>query len=454
MEQIAISFEPRRTTYTVSELSGRIRGLLAGEFTDIWVAGEISGCRTASSGHCYFTLKDEESQIQCVCFRGAMRYLRFKPQDGVAALVRGSIDVYEARGQYQLIAEAIEPQGHGALQLAFEQLKKKLAAEGLFDASRKRPLPKLPARIGIVTSPGGAVIQDLLNILSRRFPGLHIRVYPALVQGEGSAEQICQGLDYFSRSGWAQVVIVARGGGSIEDLWTFNEEAVARAVARSAVPVISAIGHETDFTIADFVADLRAPTPSAAAELAVRTGQEILEQIAGARHKLTQRARYRLAMAARDLHQRGVERASAALHRRIGRAQQRADEMGYRIRDAMPRGLDARRRRLEERSARLRGLDLRVRFGDVRRRMQMAEAAAMHAWRTRAAQAGRHLETLDAHLTQLSPLRVLERGYAIVLNERGRVVKQSADAPPESALEIRVAYARLRAQVNESTEQP
>ena len=447
MEQIAISFEPQRKTYTVSELSGRIRGLLAGEFTDIWVAGEISGCRTAASGHCYFTLKDEESQIQCVCFRGAMRYLRFKPQDGVAALVRGSIDVYEARGQYQLIAEAIEPQGHGALQLAFEQLKKKLAAEGLFDASRKRPLPKLPARIGIITSPGGAVIQDLLNILLRRFPGLHIRLYPALVQGEGSAEQVCQGLDYFSRSGWAQVVIVARGGGSIEDLWTFNEEAVARAIANCAVPVISAIGHETDFTIADFVADLRAPTPSAAAELAVRTGQEVFEQIAGAVHKLTQHVRYRLAMAARNLHQGGVERASAALDRRIGRAQQRVDEMDYRMRDAMQRGLDARRRRLEEQAARLRGLDLRVRFGDVRRRLQMAEAAAIHAWQTRVALAGRRLETLSAHLTQLSPLRVLDRGYAIVLNERGRVVKQSADAPPESTVEIRVAHARLRARI-------
>jgi exodeoxyribonuclease VII large subunit len=447
MEQITISFEPQRKTYTVSELSARIRGLLAGEFTDIWVAGEISGCRTAASGHCYFTLKDEESQIQCVCFRGTMRYLRFKPQDGVAALVRGSIDVYEARGQYQLIAETIEPQGHGALQLAFEQLKKKLAAEGLFEASRKRTLPRLPARIGIITSPGGAVIQDLLNILLRRFPGLHIRLWPALVQGEGSVEQICQGLDYFSRSAWAQVVIVARGGGSIEDLWTFNEEAVARAIANCAVPVISAIGHETDFTIADFVADLRAPTPSAAAELAVRTGQEILEQIAGAEHKLTQHVRYRLAMAARDLHQRGVDRASAALHLRIGRAQQRVDEMDYRMRDAMQRALDGRRRRLEEQAARLRGLDLRIRFGDVRRRLQMAEAAAMHAWQTRAALAASRLRTLSAQLTQLSPLRVLERGYAIVLNEGGRVVKQSADAPPESTVEIRVARARLRARI-------
>ncbi|HTP86238.1 MAG TPA: exodeoxyribonuclease VII large subunit [Bryobacteraceae bacterium] len=454
MEQIAISFETPRTTFTVSELSGRIRELLGGEFTNIWVAGEISGCRTATSGHCYFTLKDEEAQIQCVCFRGTLRYLRFKPKDGVAALVRGSIDVYEARGQYQLIADSIEPQGFGALQLAFEQLKKKLAAEGLFEAARKRSIPRLPARIGIVTSSAGAVIQDLLNVLTRRFPGLHIRLWPALVQGEGSVEQVCQGIEYFSRSEWADVVIVARGGGSIEDLWTFNEEAVARTIAASTVPVISAIGHETDFTIADFVADLRAPTPSAAAELAVRTGQDVLEQIAGIEHTLTQHIRYRLAMAARDLHQRGVERASTALHRRIGRTQQRIDELDYRTRGAAQRGLEARRRRLHDLSARLRELDLRVRFGEIRRRLDVAEAAVAHAWRTSATSAGRRLETLSAHLTQLSPQRVLERGYAIVLNERRVVVKDSSDAPANSAVEIRVAHARLRAQVTESAGEP
>jgi len=228
-------------------------------------SGEISGSKTASSGHCYFTLKDQDAQLRCVCFRQSLRYLKVKPQDGMAVLARGHIDVYEARGEYQLLVEAIEPQGHGALQFAFEQLKKKLAGEGLFDAARKRPIPRLPQRIGIVTSPSGAVVRDITEILSRRFPGLHLRIYPASVQGEGSVEAVCRGIDYFSNSGWAQVVIVARGGGSLEDLWTFNEESVARAIAASSVPVISAVGHETDFTIADFVADLRAATPSAAA---------------------------------------------------------------------------------------------------------------------------------------------------------------------------------------------
>src|SRR6202161_3086470 len=247
MEQLALAWAPVRKTFTVAELNARIRGLLGDEFDDVWVAGEISGSKTATSGHCYFTLKDHEAQLRCVCFRQSLRYLKFKPQDGMAVRARGHIDVYEARGEYQLLVEAIEPQGHGALQLAFEQLKKKLAAEGLFESSRKRPLPALPSRIGIVTSPTGAVIRDILQILERRFPGRHIRIYPALVQGEGSIEQVVAGLEYFSKSRWAEVVIVARGGGSLEDLWTFNEELVARAIVKCAVPVISAIGHETDF---------------------------------------------------------------------------------------------------------------------------------------------------------------------------------------------------------------
>src|SRR6266853_4253961 len=218
MEQLARTWGPTRTTYTVAQLSARIRDLLGSEFDDIWVAGEISGVRTVSSGHCYFTLKDQNAQIRCACFRASLRYLKFKPQDGVAVLARGHIDLYEARGEYQLMVEALEPQGHGALQFAFEQLKRKLAAEGFFDQARKRPLPAMPERIGIVTSPSGAVISDMIHILERRCPGRHIRLYPAQVQGEGAAEQIAAGIEYFAESDWAEVVIVARGGGSLEDL--------------------------------------------------------------------------------------------------------------------------------------------------------------------------------------------------------------------------------------------
>src|SRR5580658_5948907 len=370
MEQLALSWAPVRKTFTVAELNARIRGLLGDEFDDVWVAGEISGSKTATSGHCYFTLKDHDAQLRCVCFRQNLRYLKFKPQDGMAVLARGHIDVYEARGEYQLLVEAIEPQGHGALQFAFEQLKKKLAGEGLFDAARKRPIPRLPRRIGIVTSPSGAVVRDITEILSRRFPGLHLRIYPASVQGEGSVEAVCRGIDYFSNSGWAQVVIVARGGGSLEDLWTFNEESVAHAIAASSVPVISAVGHETDFTIADFVADLRAATPSAAAELVICTEEQLIEQIGLAEHKLLQFIRYRLAMASRRLHQQGVERASAVLHRNIGRLQQRVDELEFRLRDRISARAGSKRKRLQELTTRLRSLDLRLRFAAARRRLE------------------------------------------------------------------------------------
>src|SRR2546429_3841121 len=236
MEQFVLQFGPERRVVTVSELNAAIRGLLDREFSDIWVSGEISGVKLATSGHYYFTLKDVASQLRCVCFRSTARYLKFKPQDGAAVLARGRIDVYEARGEYQMQVEALELQGHGALQFAFEQLKKKLAAEGLFEQARKRPLPRFPSRIGIVTSPRGAVISDMIHILSRRFPGLHVRIFPAQVQGPGSIEEVCRGIEYFSRTGWAEVVIVARGGGSLEDLWTFNEELVARAIGKSGTP--------------------------------------------------------------------------------------------------------------------------------------------------------------------------------------------------------------------------
>ncbi len=256
--------------------------------------------------------------------------------------------------------------------LRSSSLKRNSTAEGLFDAARKRPLPRLPRRIGVVTSPTGAVIRDITQILSRRFPGLHIRLYPALVQGEGSVEAVCRGIQYFSDSGWPDVVIVARGGGSLEDLWTFNEEAVARAVADSRVPVISAVGHETDFTIADFVADLRAPTPSAAAELVICTREQLLEQIAVTEHKLLQSVRYRLAMSARRLHQLGVERASAVVHRNIGRLQQRVDELEYRLRDRVNVTASLLRKKMEALTRRLRDLDLRLRIATARRRLEAA----------------------------------------------------------------------------------
>jgi exodeoxyribonuclease VII large subunit len=454
MEQMALAWGPVRKTYTVAELNASIRGLLGSEFDDIWVSGEISGTRTVSSGHCYFTLKDQDSQMRCVCFRASLRYLKFKPQDGIAVLARGRIDVYEARGEYQLQVEALEPQGHGALQFAFEQLKKKLASEGLFDPARKRALPKLPRRIGIVTSSTGAVIRDITQILGRRFPGLHLRLYPVSVQGEGSVEGVLRALDYFSQANWADVVILARGGGSLEDLWTFNEESVARAIARSRVPVISAIGHETDFTIADFVADLRAPTPSAAAELVICTRDQVFDQIASLDHKLAQLARYRVSMIARRLHQYGVEKASALLHRNIGRWQQRVDDAGYRLRAGATRSVSIRRKRLDIVVARLRSLDLRLRIAAARRRSEAAQAALVQLVRMRVVRAHASLDPAVAHLTQLSPLKILERGYAIVENTAGRVLKDAGHAPPGSEIRVRLAQGKLRARVEETDGRP
>ena len=445
VEQIAISWEPVRQSYTVAELNSRISAMLQGEFDNVWVAGEISGCRMAASGHCYFTLKDHESQLRCVCFKSSLRYIKFKPQDGMSILARGHIEVYEARGEYQLLVDGIEPQGRGALQFAFEQLKKKLALEGLFDAARKRKLPKLPRRIGVVTSPTGAVIQDMLQILSRRFPGLHVRIFPALVQGEGSVESIRRGIQYFSQSKWADVVIVARGGGSLEDLWSFNEEAVARAIAACPVPLISAVGHETDFTIADFVADLRAPTPSAAAELVICTRQELLEQLAAVNQKLLQSVRYKVAIGGRRLHQQGVDRATTVLHRRIGRSLQRVDELEYLLRERMRAVLQTNRTRLQSAATRLRSLDLRLRFANVRRRLEAAQRTLAQLVRLRITRAHGRLNPLTAHLTQLSPLKILDRGYAIVQNELGLVVKQAAEAPPDSTLDIRLAQGRIKA---------
>ena len=449
MEQIAFRFEPSRRVFTVAELNAAIHGLLEREFSDIWVAGEISGTRLAASGHYYFTLKEQDSQLRCVAFRQTARYLKFKPQDGVAVVARGRIDVYEVRGEYQLIVELLEPQGHGALQFAFEELKKKLAAEGLFAQERKRPIPKFPRRIGIVTSPAGAAIRDLLNILERRFPGLHIRLFPALVQGEGAVEEVCRGIDYFSRSGWADVVIVGRGGGSLEDLWTFNEEAVARAIAGCAVPVISAVGHESDVTIADFVADLRAPTPSAAAELVVGTRQAVDERIDGALAKLRQLLRYRLADAERKLHQRGIDRATSLLARKIGRSLQRIDELDYEIKDRVRRLLEARRARLRSLEARLSMLDLRLRFARVRRRLEIADGAAAQAIHLRVARGRARFEPLAAQLHQLSPLRVLERGSAIVQDEHGRILKDAGAAAVASEIGVRLARGRLRARVTD-----
>jgi exodeoxyribonuclease VII large subunit len=447
-----LSLELERRVFQVSELNAAVQRLFETDFRGIWVAGEISGCRLANSGHYYFSLKDSESQVKCALFKGAARLARFSPQDGLAVIARGNLEVYEARGEYQLIVELLQPQGAGALQVAFEQLKRKLAGEGLFEKSRKRLLPKLPQRIGIVTSPSAAVLRDILQILERRFQGLHIRLYPAQVQGEGSVEQVCRAINYFSESAWADVVILARGGGSLEDLWTFNEEAVARVISACKVPVVSAIGHETDFTISDFVADFRAPTPSAAAEIIVCTRQSLLEQIAVCRAKATQSMRYRLLSCSRDLHERGTNRAATLLHRALAKRAQRVDDLDHQLRDRARRFVEQQSRRLASLLQRLHASDLRLQLARNRHRQQVSTERIVNAMQTRMRRARHREEAIEAHLTQLSPLGVLARGYAIVEDARRHVLRSSTETSPGESLHIRLHYGDIAATVSSTAE--
>jgi exodeoxyribonuclease VII large subunit len=293
----------RRAVLSVSEVTRRVKGCLSEKFTDIWVRGEVSNYTVASSGHIYFTMKDETSVLRAVLFRGYQKDMRFELKDGMGVIVHGNLDVFEKRGEYQIIIDLVEPEGKGALQIAFEQLKDKLQKEGLFDESHKRHIPQYPDAIGVVTSPSGAAIRDILNVLGRRYSGVRAIIYPARVQGEGAADEIVSAIRKANERNETDVLIVGRGGGSVEDLWSFNEEIVARAIYDSQIPVISAVGHEIDFTIADFTADLRAPTPSAAAELVVKSKQEVLRwsidlvrRLQGAQDRAVDRGRERTSL--------------------------------------------------------------------------------------------------------------------------------------------------------------
>jgi exodeoxyribonuclease VII large subunit len=449
MEQLGLNLAPQRQVFTVSELTEVVRMLLEDTFRQVWVSGEISNARLAPSGHYYFVLKDRDAQLRCVCFRQEARYLKVKPQDGLAVTARGRLSVYSARGEYQMYVETLEPQGYGALQLAFEQLKKKLAAEGLFDESRKRPLPALPRTIGIVTSPSGAAIADMLRILERRFSGLCVLLYPVLVQGEEAPRQIARALEYFSSSCAADVVIVGRGGGSLEDLWAFNEETVARAIAACAVPVISAVGHQTDFTIADFVADLRAPTPSAAAELVIQQKSELVHAVQSLRDRAVRALRYKLATSGRDLLERSVDRAVTVLRRKLAGSAQRTDELDFQLRQAIVRRMRLAETRLRDRQHALAGLDFRVRLARSRSRLEQLWERLPPLVRLRLERNRTAVESLRRQLVHLSPLAILERGYAIVQTPAGAVLRDSAQTAVDERLNVRLHRGRLEVRVEE-----
>ncbi len=442
-----LNLQPTRKAWTVSELTAKIRDLLAKNFTDITVQGEISNCREAQSGHVYFTLKDDRSQVRCVFFKQQQRGIKFRPEDGLQMTVRGSISVYETRGEYQIYVENLEPIGLGALQLAFEQLKKRLEAEGLFDPARKKPLPLLPSRIGIVTSPRGAAVRDVVRILTRRFPNVHLTVYPVRVQGEGSAEEIVKALKFFNARKLVDVLIVARGGGSMEDLWAFNEEIVARAIFASEIPVISGVGHETDFTIADFVADVRASTPSAAAELVVQTRAQFDKHIADLRETLAGLIRYRLLELSRRVHELSARRGFRRPLDLLRQQRQRADEMTSRLALGLRARLEQSRKRFTAAHLRIASFDFRVKIAAFRLRLEKRSADLdLRAERLLRAKRDR-LEKLTLQLQERSPLRVLERGYAIATDAAGNLLRDAAQVALGDTVAIQLHRGRLTTEV-------
>jgi exodeoxyribonuclease VII large subunit len=447
-DQLGLSFKaPERRVWVVRDLVAAVRSHLEREYSDVWVEGEISNFRAHDSGHLYFTLKDEASQIRAVMFRSQARLLRFRPEDGMHVVLRGRVTVYEGRGELQLSAEYLEPKGAGALQVAFEQLKAKLQAEGLFDAVRKKPIPPLPRRIGVVTSPQAAALRDILNILRRRHHTVNVLIYPAQVQGDIAAAEVSAGVKYFNRAKNVDVILVARGGGSAEDLAAFNHEGLARVVASSQIPVISAIGHETDFTIIDFVADLRAPTPSAAAELVIRSRQEIEEQAESLRQRLARATRYRLLMARQTLTEVAQHGAFGRMVDGINRRQQRLDDLKFRLEKAEGRLMEQHRRRWERASAAVRHYDVRRVLAGIRRELSSRNAAMTAAMKTVLLRHRSRLEQLEHELKALSPLAILERGYALVFDSSGKLVKDSAQVQAGDEISARLAKGQLTARV-------
>ena len=448
-DQLGFAFQAAaRSIWTVRDLMAAVRTQLEREYGDVWVEGEISNFRPAESGHLYFTLKDEGAQIRVVMFRSQAKLLRFRPADGLQVIARGRVTVYEPRGEMQLSAEYLEPKGAGALQIAFEQLKAELSAEGLFEAARKKPIPALPRRIGVVTSPRGAAVQDILNILRRRHQSVHILIYPAQVQGEAAPAEVGAGIRHFNRTHKVDVILVARGGGSLEDLAAFNDEGLARVVAASEIPVISAVGHETDFTIIDFVADLRAPTPSAAAELVVESQHQLQERVENLRRRLARAARYRLLQARQALTQLAQHGAFARMRDALSRRQQRLDDLSYRLAGAQRERLQLYRHRLEVAGARLRYHDLRRSLATMRRELDVRVSALAASTRARLRDRRARLEQLCAQLEALSPLNILERGYALVFDASGKLLKDATRVSAGDHITARLHRGTIAATVN------
>ena len=454
-DQLGLKFAaPERRVWTVRALVAAVRAHVEREYADAWVEGEISNFRAPDSGHLYFTLKDGNAQIRVVMFSSKARLLRFRPADGMLVVMRGRVTIYEDRGELQIAAEYIEPKGAGGLQVAFEQLKAKLEAEGLFAAERKKAIPTLPSRIGIVTSAQAAALEDILKILQRRHHSVNVLIYPAQVQGDTAAREVAAGIRYFNEgrkddSRLVDVIIVGRGGGSAEDLAAFNDEALARTVVCSEIPVISAVGHETDFTICDFVADLRAATPSAAAELVIRSRVEIENQAEAARERLA-RAMERILLEARNaLMWRAQHGAFARMMDVIRQRQQKLDDLTYRLERGERQTLERVRRRWEISSAAVRHYDARRVLAGMRGELQGQMAALGGAMRNLLLQYKVRAERMGRALEMLSPVAILERGYALVFDGEGTLVKDAGQVSPGTEIRARVARGEIRAVVKE-----
>ncbi|HKT89024.1 MAG TPA: exodeoxyribonuclease VII large subunit [Candidatus Sulfotelmatobacter sp.] len=448
-DQLGFNFRaPERRVWKVRDLVAAVRTHIEREYSDAWVEGEISNFRAPDSGHLYFTLKDGNAQLKVVMFRSSARLLRFRPADGMQVVVRGRITIYEDRGELQISAEYIEPKGAGSLQLAFEQLKAKLEAEGLFAAEHKKPIPTLPSRIGIVTSAQAAALRDILNILQRRHHSANVLIFPAQVQGDAAFIEIATGVRYFNQHDNVDVIIVARGGGSAEDLAPFNNEGLARTIAASEIPVISAVGHETDFTITDFVADLRAPTPSAAAELVIRSCQEIEEQTAALHERLARAMRYRLLMGRQAITELSQHGAFARMMEVIRQRQQSLDDLTHRMELAQRLVLEQSRRHWENISSAVRHYDLRLVLSGMRKELDSWTMALVAVTRNVLLQHRVRSERLQTALQSLSPLAILDRGYALVFDAEGNLLKDVASVNPGDNISARLAHGQLHATVN------
>ncbi len=481
LSQLPLHFEAdrpapaRRSSWSVSQLVAEARSLVEQSIGTIWVEGEISNFRPSSAGHLYFTLKDDAAQLSVVLFRRQALLLRFRPEDGLAVRLRAALSIYEQRGQLQLVAETLEPVGIGSLQLAFEQLRERLRAEGLFDPDRKRPLPPYPRAVAIVTSPTGAVIRDFLQIVRRRSSALNVLVVPVAVQGDSAAAEIEAALQKLAQPDLpvpVELIVLARGGGSLEDLAAFNSERVARAIAASPLPVVSAIGHETDFTIADFVADLRAPTPSAAAELVTASLMDISERVFDLRRRLHRAARFQLLQARQSLAALPVSRLEQRLQRQLAARQQRLDELASTLSSAASEHQLARRRRLDQLRAQLLRRDpqrqlglVRSRLVGLRERLRSAALRRSHAaqqdHRSAAATLDRamrqflaarrsQVERRQLQLVALSPLAVLDRGYALVQTESGSILRDAALVHPGEVVHTRLGRGSFSSRVENS----